>query len=99
MLVPFEGTMSDEVAQLKRINEVLRAELRAARSTERDLGTGNRAPTFVDVNGSIAVAAYADGKIRISKTHTPSEFIVIERADVMDAWRGLRLVLPSGGES
>ena len=58
----------------------------------RAIGTDHAEPVFEDVNGSIRVAAYADGKVRISKTHTPTEYIVIEHADVDDMMRGLRLV-------
>jgi hypothetical protein len=56
-------------------------------SDERDNRTGGMEPVAKYTKGSIAAWVYADGKLRMFKSHTPSEFIVIEPADLSDFGR------------
>lgn len=88
------ATESD-VAEAKRAADRLREAdaIRAARHAElakmdalaRLPGPWSHAPADKQTKGSMAVEVVGSGNLRLYKTHTPSESIVIERADIADA--------------
>jgi hypothetical protein len=61
-----------------------------ASHTERDVGTYGHTPMREVAYGTICIWEYENGKIRIFKSHTPSDFIVIQPADRADLLRALR---------